>query len=56
MKDPDGFIGGFRRTIEEFSIVNSGIGYDSDPIVRVSHPQIERRADYFLTTHVYIAA
>lgn len=39
-------------TIEEFSIVNSGIGYDSDPIVRVSHPQIERRADYFLTTHV----
>lgn len=37
--------------IEEFNINNSGDGYIEDPLIRVSHPQTRRAADYFFNTH-----
>jgi len=40
-------------SIDEVNIINSGYGFTSNPRIRVSHPQIQKKADYFATLHTH---
>ena len=37
--------------IDEVDIINSGYAFSSNPIIRISHPQVQKKADYYASLH-----